>query len=154
MPARRSQQPYQPEQGFTIFEVLIVLVILGMAMTVAPSIMASLNGSRLRAASDELVARLRETRNQALVRGTVTELLLDLRQRSFATSNQASFRPLPGAIDAVDVAPPALVQSSGIARIRFLADGTASDARISLRRGGMSTEIAVEWLTGRVRQGG
>jgi len=72
-------------RGFTLFEMMVVLVILAMAMTVVPSIMAGLEGSRLRAASDNLVARLRETRSEALRRYLIAELVLDTRKRTYAT---------------------------------------------------------------------
>jgi general secretion pathway protein H len=142
------------DQGFTIFEMLVVLVIIGMAMTVAPSIWAGIEGSRLRAASDDLVSRLRETRSQALRRGEAAELVLDLSKRVYAMPTEPGFLPLPGVVDAVDVKPVSLLQPGGLARIRFLADGTASEARILLRHGASSTAIAVDWLTGRVHQDG
>jgi len=142
------------ELGFTLFEMMIVLVIIAMAMTIAPSIWAGIEGSRLRAATDDLVAGLRETRSQALRRGEATDLVLDLTKRLYAMPTATGFRPFPGVIDAVDVKPESLLQPGGLARIRFQADGTASEARIVLRHGGSSTAIAVDWLTGRVRQDG
>jgi type II secretion system protein H len=139
------------QSGFTLFEMMIVLVILGLAMSVAPSIMAGLQGSRLRAASDELVWRLRETRNEAIRRGTTTEFVLDLSKRTYANTTGGGVFQIPAVVEAVDVKPAALRQPGGIVRIRFLADGTATAARITLRRGTSSGAIAVDWLTGGVR---
>jgi general secretion pathway protein H len=140
------------EQGFTIFEMLIVLVIVAMAMTLAPSIMAGLQGGRLRAASDELVWRLRETRNEATRRGAESEMVIDPARQSFATTAEPGFRRLPAVVDSVDVQPASLVQRDGLVRIRFLADGTATAARITLQHGARSTAVAVDWLTGVIRQ--
>lgn len=53
-----------------------------------------------------------------------------------------------------NIKPPALLQPDGIARIRFGSDGTATEARISLRHAGSSVGITVDWLTGRVHPGG
>jgi general secretion pathway protein H len=142
---------HRQRNGFTLFEMMIVLVIVGLAMTVAPSIMAGLQGSRLRAASDELVWRLRETRNEAIRRGTTTELVLDMSKRTYAITTEKGVFQIPAVVDAVDVKPDALRQTGGIVRIRFLADGTATAARITLRHGTSSGEIAVDWLTGGVR---
>jgi prepilin-type N-terminal cleavage/methylation domain-containing protein len=152
IPHRGATSP--APQGFTLFEMMIVLVILAMTMTVAPSIMAGLAGSRLRSASDNLIAQLRETRSQALRRGVPTEFAFDLAKRTYATATAPGFRPLPSVVDAVDVKPPALLQPDGIARIRFGSDGTATEARISLRHAGSSVGITVDWLTGRVHPGG
>jgi general secretion pathway protein H len=156
MPAPHHRKPpsHRATQGFTLFEMMVVLVILAMAMTVVPSITAGLDGSRLRAASDNLVARLRETRSEALRRYGIAELVLDTRKRTYATPAARGIQPLPSVVDAVEVRPQALVQPDGTARIRFGPDGTATQAQIVLRHGGSSVDIAVDWLTGRVHQGG
>ena len=41
-----------------------------------------------------------------------------------------------------------LRQTGGIVRIRFLSDGTATPARITLRHGSSTGVIAIDWLTG------
>lgn len=140
------------DRGFTIFEMLIVLVILALTMTLAPAVMAGLQGGKLRAASDELVWRLRETRNDGQRRNAATEMVLDPARRMFAATGDAQFRPLPAIVDAVDVQPATLLQSDGLVRIRFLSDGSATGARITLRHGLRSTAVAVDWLTAVVRQ--
>src|ERR1700742_3518739 len=141
---------HRPSQGFTLFEMMVVLVILAMAMTLVPSIMAGLDGSRLRAASDNLVARLRETRSEALRRYGVAELVLDTRRRSYATPAARGNQPLPSVVDAVELRPQALLRPDGTAHIRFAPDGTATEAQIFLRHGGSAVDIGVDWLTGRV----
>jgi general secretion pathway protein H len=144
-------RPNRSEAGFTMIEMMVVLAIMAMAMAIAPAIVSGLSGGRLRAASDGLAAELRGARGQALRRNTPVELTLDLTKRGYSLSGSNRFRPLPDVVDAVDVGPAALVQPGGIARIRFLPDGTADQARISLRHGTMTKVIAVDWLTGRVR---
>jgi general secretion pathway protein H len=140
------------ERGFTIIEMMIVLAIVAMAMTVAPAIVSGLAGGRLRAASDELIAQLRDARGQAIRRNAPAELVFDLGKRSYSAPGDAGLHVLPAIVDAVDVTPAVLVQQPGrIARIRFLADGSADAARISLRHGTSANVIAIDWLTGRVR---
>jgi general secretion pathway protein H len=150
-----GRPPYEfrpSEAGFTIIEMMIVLVIIAMAMTVAPAIVSGLAGGRLRAASDELIAQLRDARGQAIRRNAPAELVLDLSKRGYSGPGDAGLHVLPAVVDAVDVTPPDLVQQPGqIAHIRFLADGSADPARISLRHGTSTNVIAIDWLTGRVR---
>jgi len=147
-----SRQLSPSDRGFTIIEMMIVLVIVAMAMTVAPAIVSGLAGGRLRAASDELIVQLRDARGQAIRRNAPTELVLDLAKRGYSGPGDAGLHALPAVVDAVDVTPPELVQQPGrIARIRFLADGSADAARMSLRHGTSTNVIAVDWLTGRVR---
>jgi general secretion pathway protein H len=138
------------ERGFTILEMMVVLAIVGMAMMVAPGIIAGLEGSRLRAAADELVWRLRETRNEAIRSDAATELVLNPADRTYAIGAGASPHPLPAVVDAVEVTPSALRRTDGTIRIRFLPDGTATPARITLRHGSSAGIIAINWLTGGV----
>lgn len=145
---------HRRDRGFSILEMIVVLAIVGMAMTVVPAIMAGLEGSRLRAASDELVWRLREARNEAMRGNGASELVLNLADRTYATTANASPRTLPTVVDAVEVAPAVLRQTGGIVRIRFLSDGTATPARITLRHGSSTGVIAIDWLTGVVRLDG
>ena len=60
----------------------------------------------------------------------------------------------PPAVRSLQVTPASLVRPDGIVRIRFLADGTATEALIALRRPDGVAEIRVDWLTGRVSRGG
>jgi len=147
-PQRRFRQS---ERGFTIIEMLVVLSIIAMTMTIAPAIVSGLAGTRLRAASDELVAQLRAARGQAIRRSAAVELTLDLTKLGYTVSGDPGFHALPAVVDGVDVAPATLVQPGRIARLRFQADGTAEPARISLRHGTSTKAIAIDWLTGRVR---
>jgi general secretion pathway protein H len=156
------------ERGFTMIEMLVVLAILGMAMLAIPSIVSGLNGTRLRAASDELIARLREIRGQAIRRDATADVVFELARRGYSISLEPGFRPLPRVVDRVEVGPAGLVQASdvarpdaaridtartGTARIRFMADGTATPARITLHHGGGATVIVIDRLTGRVGHG-
>lgn len=145
------EKPRRSEAGFTMIETMVVLAIMAMAFAIAPAIVSGLSGSRLRAAADELAAELRGARGQALRRNAPVELTLDLTKRGYSLSGSNRFRPLPEVVDGVDVAPAALVQPGGLARVRFLPDGTADQVRISLRHGSTSKVVAVDWLTGRVR---
>ena len=131
---------------------MIVLTILGLAMAIAPAIISGLAGSRLRAASDGLAAELRGARGLAIRSAAPVDVTFDLAKRGFTVSGNPRFRPLPDIVDAIEVAPTRLVQPGGIARIRFLPDGAADRASISLRHGSSTKIVAVDWPTGRVRQ--
>ena len=139
--------------GFSLIEMLVVLGIIAMTMTMAPAIISSVEGSRLRATSNELVTRLREVRAEAMRRATPQELVLDVGRRGYTLSTAPGFRSFPTVVDAVEVKPDGLTQPDKLARIRFFPDGTASPARIALRHGGGAQVISVDWLTGRVRNG-
>lgn len=152
--AHPTREIDRAETGFTIIEIMVVLAIMAMALTIAPTIVAGLSGGRLRAAADELAAELRAARGQALRRSSPVEMTLDLTKRGYSLSGNPRFHAFPDVVDAIDVTPAALVQPGGVARVRFQADGTADQARIALRHGATAKIIAVDWLTGRVRVDG
>jgi general secretion pathway protein H len=140
--------------GFTLIEMMVVMAIIALAITVVPAIVSGLDGSRLRAATDDLVARLREVRNQALRTQTPIDVIFDLRQRSYTTTYQPGTQYLPQVVDRIALAPAGLADPNGIARLRFQSDGSATAARISLWRRSGSSDITVDWLTGRIGSGG
>jgi len=148
---QRSDRCRRSEAGFTMIETMVVLAVMAMTFAIAPAIVSGLSGGRLRAAADDLAAELRGARGQALRRNTPIEMTLDVAKRGYSLSGTDRFRSLPEVVDAVEVTPAALLQPGGIARVRFLPDGTADQARISLRHGTTTRVIAVDWLTGRVR---
>src|SRR3954470_6357457 len=82
MPARiqsRIPNPESRHKGFTLIELMAVILLLAIAMTaVTFSFSKSLKRARVAAASRDLVAALRYTRGQAIVKGQQEVLLLNL----------------------------------------------------------------------------
>jgi general secretion pathway protein H len=139
-------------RGFTLIEMLVVLLIVGMALTVAPSLLGSLPGARLHAAADAMAGTLRRLRTQAIGSGQGTALRLDPRSRSYATLPGGTPIMLPDVVDRVDVATTAAYRTGETGLFRFYTDGTASGGTITLHSGNRVAAIAVDWLTGRVRR--
>jgi general secretion pathway protein H len=139
-------------RGFTLIEMLVVLLIIGMALTVVPSLLASLPNARLNAAANAMAGSLQQLRAQAIAGGQSTALLLDPASRSYATLPAGKRTVLPEVVDRVDVAAAAAYQTGEAGTFRFYADGTATGGTITLRNGNRVAAIAVDWLTGRVRR--
>lgn len=138
------------EAGFTLIEMLVVVSILGLSLMVVPAITGGIRGSRLRAASDTVMAVLRETRTEALRRDGPADFVLSMPGGTFATSWRPRMQPLPAAITKVEVIPATLADAKGIVLIRFRPDGSATPAQIALFSGARRVVIGVNWLTGRV----
>nr|WP_294554073.1 GspH/FimT family pseudopilin [uncultured Rhodopila sp.] len=128
-----------PPPGFTLIEILVVLAILGLALSIvagfAPMGRSALD---LAAATDTLTNTLRLARVQAITRQQPVLFTLPAGGQGYAVDGTA--RALPNDVNA----------SMDRAAIRFTPDGSSSGGTIRLTGGGRVRWLRVEWLTGRV----
>ncbi|HEY0202915.1 MAG TPA: GspH/FimT family pseudopilin [Acetobacteraceae bacterium] len=137
--------------GFTLIEVIVVLVILGLGMALLTT-RGRLRSTALdlRAATGEITQALRLARARAIVTDRQVVVALDPAGNAFRVgSGPAQTLPRGIVLEATAVQGPAI----GIAAFRFAPDGSASGGRITLTAGGRSAMVGVDWLTGRVSVG-
>lgn len=137
--------------GFTLIEVLVVLVMLAvLAGTLAFNMSGSLQASKIRAASKELVAALRYTRSQAVVKHEQQRLMINVKEKSY----QAPGKPkvtLPEGMELKVFAAESEVPSEDSAGFRFFSDGSSTGGRVTLIYDERFWRINVAWLTGEIR---
>lgn len=139
-----------PASGFTLLEVLAVLVLIGIAITVtAFSLDGGLDRARLDASARDIAAALRHTRTQALVEHRPQWFTLDLNARTFASPGRDP-QGIPGGTALHVTSAAEDVQHPGEARIRFFPDGSSTGGNIELVRKHREIRIDVDWLTGAV----
>jgi general secretion pathway protein H len=134
-------------RGFTLVEMLVVLVILALVMAVVPPLLAGGQAKlELAATAREIAAGLRETRSLAIREGHSEAFLVD--------GGAGLFRPGAGPMRRL---PPGLLLSltgAGDGRIRnairFFADGSSTGGHLLLQCGERRSDVTVDWLTGRV----
>jgi general secretion pathway protein H len=136
--------------GFTLFEMLIVLVVLGLVLLIVvergPLHSAGLSA---RAAAGELAQALRLARSQAIAGNERVALSLDAAGHVWRVGS-GPLRPLPAELGVVMLtAAGARVGTAGT--IVFAPDGSSSGGRIELVRGDERLAVRVDWLTGGVR---
>ncbi len=116
---------------------------------ISVSIGEGLEGAKVRAASRDLVAALRYTRAQAIVKREAQFLTLDVNQRSYTAAGrptvelpkQMTMKMLTAASEQLD---------RGVGRIRFFPDGSSTGGHIDLERGDAVWGIDIAWLTGEI----
>ncbi len=151
MPSSSDSRRHGPCGGFTLIEVIVVLVIMALAYgLVVPALSSVLDGPRLDRAARQMVASLREARSTALIDGRTVRFTVDPASREWrhgdrrgALDDEIAFR-----LDA----PPAGRGAGGAASILFFPDGGSTGGRLTLATGERRRLIAVDWLTGRVWQ--
>ena len=148
LPSRRL--PPRRARGFTLIELIAVVVLLAIVLAIASlSLSKSLGSAKVRAASKDLVAALRYTRGQAIVKGTPQVLVMDLEQNSYVAPGKKSVS-LPK--DMVLRLTTAETEQTGAnsGGIRFFADGSSTGGHVSVLMGEREWRINVAWLTGEI----
>jgi general secretion pathway protein H len=143
-------------RGFTLMELLVVLVIASLAISmVGPAFQRLLPGLTLEAESRKLAGLLRHARSQAILSGAPVALsqdaesgglLLSYREQPYVLPEHFSLtlEPGPGATEA----------AVGVTQILFYPRGDSSGGSLSLALDdGRSEAVSVDWLSGRVQRG-
>jgi general secretion pathway protein H len=127
-----------------------VIVLIGIvAAVVTFSFSKSLTGAKIQAASRDLVAALRYTRGQAIVKGQQKVLELNLEKNSYQAPGKNSVDLPKEMVLRLTTAQQELTsESSG--GIRFFPDGSSTGGNIAIVMGAREWRINVGWLTGEI----
>ncbi len=138
--------------GFTLLELLVALGLLALLTAVAvPMLVGRQGGATLTASAQAIADGLNRTRGRAIASNRPAAFELDLAERWFRGAEDARPGRIPSAF-AVSVTTAQSETGPGDrARFRFFPDGTASGGRIVLSGATDRREVAIDWLTGRIR---
>lgn len=138
-------------RGFTLIEIIAVIALLALAATVVVFFVSrSLTTQNIQAAGRDLVAALRYTRGQAIVKREEQALELDVEKRAYT----APYRPevtLPEKMELKLLTAANEQVSATTGRVRFFPDGSSTGGRVSLIAGERTWQVEIAWLTGEVR---
>jgi general secretion pathway protein H len=138
-------------RGFTLVELLVVLALMGLALTVAsPLIANALPGTQMRAAARDVATGLRYARSLAIASNADVTFDVDVEAHRFAVSPSRRSGSFPEDAEIVLTTARSELFDSGAGSIRFFPDGTSTGGGIEIVRGGRKFLITVDWLTGRV----
>lgn len=137
-------------QGFTLLEVLIVLILAGFLMGVVATSLS--DGPVLRKSSREVAASLRHARAQAVMRQQPTLWKMNIQEKRFWIDDGAvdSSRNLANSVTAKINTTSSEVDSAQQGGIRFYPDGSSTGGSVELTYNQQTYKINVEWVTGRV----
>ncbi len=137
-------------RGFSLLEMLLVIVVIGIASgAVGYGMSRQLNSVKIKNVSRDLVAALRYTRGQAIVKQEEKILILDVQNRSYQADGKAEIQ-LPKEIDLKLLTAAREQLEEGKGAVRFFPDGSSSGGRITINRGARTWRIEIAWLTGEV----
>lgn len=137
--------------GFTLVELLVVLLILGLLTALAaPHLGRLVPRLEAKASARQVAAVLREARGLAIRDNREVAVVVDLdsrlvviapRGRRVELAQDLGLRLLTGTVEVID---------DGSGRIRFYPDGTSTGGRVTLTDAEHDYDVVVDWLTGRV----
>jgi general secretion pathway protein H len=141
-------------RGFTLLEILMVLVIMAGAMVLVLSMVGrGASSADLKASARALAAGLRSAQSTAMATRRDALLTIDVEQRRFSFGRDESPHKLPDGIDLKLYTAQAEVETERKGSIRFYPDGSSSGGRITVSSGERKYLVDVDWLTGRVSIG-
>lgn len=150
-PTRNSRFPTAGRSGgFTLIEMIVVIVLIGIVASVVTfSFTRTLAGARIQAAGNDLVAGLRYTRGQAIVKGEQKVLMLDLEKNTWQAPGREA-KDLPKGMALRLTTAQQELTSDNAGGIRFFPDGSSTGGNIAIVLGEREWKINVGWLTGEV----
>ena len=144
MPTSRTEA----QAGFTLLELLVVLVILALSATAVMSIgRSSLESARVRSFMVEAEAMFRDARTAAIETRAQTAVMIDAKGRRLSLSGGGRVLELPRGVS-LD-AKVAVPKDGGLPSIRFFPSGGSTGGQLTFAFRGRSYDLRINWLTGR-----
>jgi len=144
-------------RGFTLLEVLLVLVIAASAYALVVRFTgAGVSGAELKSAARAVAAGLRDARGTAIASQASAAMLVDLDKRTLEVTGAAKPRQLSERLELKLYTAQSEVIDERRGAIRFYPDGSSTGGRVTVAAGERKLLVDVDWLTGRVsiKEGG
>lgn len=135
-------------RGFSLLEVLLVLVMAGLLMGVVATSLSE--GPVLRKAAREVAASLRHARSVAILQQKEVVWSMNIKAKQFWVGGKGQKRDLHRTIEAKINTSRSEVISSEQGNIRFFPDGSSTGGSVELTARQQTFKVNVEWISGRI----
>ena len=134
--------------GFTLVEVVVVMIIIALVLgLVSTSLSRSISGAEARQSARNMVAALRYTRTQAILKKSEQVFTVDLEERAYEAPGRKRVE-LPEGVELQLTTAASEVVDENIGAIRFFPDGGSTGGRVDLNVNGREYIVNIAWLTG------
>ena len=136
--------------GFTIIELIVVLIIVLLGMTVVGANFSKVSPAlQLKTVGGEIVSALRVARTQAISTQQAVSVRFNLYENTYQVQGQQTLK-LPEDLTLSLVILRKNYAGNEIASIIFYQDGSSSGAKLLLELANHKKQIEVNWLTGKI----
>jgi general secretion pathway protein H len=137
--------------GFTLFELLVVLVVIGLILAAVPmALRHGAPGVEARVAAGEVAATLRRARSEAILKNREVAVAFDTDTGAYELDDSEDWQALPESVRLEVETARSEVRDDAVAGVRFFADGSATGGRITVSAGEHRYHVMLDWLTGQV----
>jgi general secretion pathway protein H len=151
MRVRPPDRPGGPQAGFTLVELLAVLVVLALVAGVAATQFGARHGgAALEAAAHEIASRCRAARAAAIRQAESRTVVIDMKSRLVTVGADVPPFRIAETIGIASETSAGERHGGEVAGIRFFPNGTSTGGKVRLETGRQAYEVRVNWLTGRV----
>jgi general secretion pathway protein H len=150
-PAGYSGRQEAGSAGFTLFEILIVMVVMTMSIAAISTLYRSPSaGTQVKSAALLAASRLRDLRSSAMSSGRERVATIDVGERVIRFSDGRAPVALDKSITVAVTGADSERRSPLMAGVRFFPNGSSTGATIDLKSERQAYEVRINWLTGRV----
>lgn len=137
--------------GFTLVEILVVVVIAGLMLAVVPAALSKvIPSSQVKSAARYLAASLKSTRNQAVISHEEKTLILNVEDKTYTVDKKKRTLDLPEDTSLTLITAKSEQIDENIGAIRFFTDGSSTGGQIKIGYKQFEYFVDVNWLTGKV----
>lgn len=139
------------ERGFTLVEMLVVLVVLALLASFSPFLADRIMpGLQLEAAARELADTMRRARGFAIRDNRDRVVVVDLGSRVATIGGERTRHHIPPDVQMKLVVAGVEQVDADAGRIRFFADGTSTGGKVVFTGAERSLAVVVDWFDGKV----
>ena len=148
---RASPTTQTRNHGFTLLELMIVIVIIGIVLALSPPLFsAGVTSAEQRAVARSVAQTLRFARSEAIAKRTDVGVEFNLEDRTFQLPGGKKGGKWPATIQLDLTTTAAETVDPKHAYVRFYSDGGSTGGRVTLKVKEREYRIDIGWLNGRI----
>lgn len=137
--------------GFSLIELLIALLLLIAALTLAPPFFnKGISSAEFKSSVRLVAAGLRSAQSQAIARNQEKLFIMDVEKRQFSLGTELPPTKLPSSLTLKMKTAESEQISESEGGIRFFPDGSSTGGAITVTSDAAALSLSIDWITGKV----